>query len=49
VDNFDLDYAVKYWKSYIRAAELIANDPSKPKWVAGDKYEEASKALYGDQ
>ncbi|WP_288371309.1 M28 family peptidase [uncultured Algoriphagus sp.] len=49
VDNFDLDYAVKYWKSYIRAAELIANDPSKPKWVAGDKYEQASKELYGDQ
>jgi Predicted aminopeptidases len=49
VDNFDLDYAVKYWKSYIRAAELIANDAAKPKWVAGDKYEQASKELYGDR
>lgn len=49
VDNFDLDYAVKYWKSYIRAAELIANEAAKPKWVAGDKYEQASKELYGDR
>lgn len=47
VDNFDLDYAVKYWKSYIRAAELIANDPNKPLWNAGDKYEGVSKELYG--
>ncbi|MCS5489407.1 M28 family peptidase [Algoriphagus limi] len=47
VDNFDLDYAVKYWKSYILAAELIANDPNKPLWNAGDKYEDVSKELYG--
>ncbi|NVJ85517.1 MAG: M20/M25/M40 family metallo-hydrolase [Algoriphagus sp.] len=47
VDNFDLDYAVKYWKSYILAAQLIANDPNKPVWNAGDKYEDASKELYG--
>ena len=46
-ENFDLDYAVKYWKSYILAAELIANDPNQPIWVAGDKYEEAGKSLYG--
>ncbi|TFV97619.1 M20/M25/M40 family metallo-hydrolase [Algoriphagus kandeliae] len=47
VDNFDLDYAVKYWKSYILAAELIANDSNKPLWNAGDKYEGVSKELYG--
>jgi Zn-dependent M28 family amino/carboxypeptidase len=47
-DNFDLDYALKYWKSYILSAEKIANDPKKPLWKEGDKYEGVSKALYGD-
>ncbi|MFC3414488.1 M28 family peptidase [Algoriphagus hitonicola] len=49
VDNFDLDYAVKYWKSYILSAERVANWDQKPVWKAGDKYEEVSKKLYGDQ
>lgn len=48
VDNFDLDYAVLYWKSYILAAENIANWDERPKWKAGDKYEEAAQNLYGN-
>lgn len=47
VDNFDLDYAMLYWKSYLLAAEKIANSPEQPQWVSGDKYEEAGKELYG--
>lgn len=47
VDNFDLDYAMIYWKAYLLAAEKIANTPQQPQWVSGDKYEEAGKALYG--
>lgn len=47
VESFDLNYAVLYWKSYILAAENIANWSEKPKWKAGDKYEEASNSLYG--
>jgi hypothetical protein len=47
VDSFDLDYAMVYWKSYLLSAQKIANDPKQPSWVAGDKYEEAGKALYG--
>jgi hypothetical protein len=47
VDNFDLDYAVKYWKSYLMAAQSIADWDQKPSWKKGDKYEEAGKALYG--
>lgn len=47
VDNFDLDYAVLYWKSYLLSAENIANWSERPKWNEGDKYEEVSKALYG--
>lgn len=49
VDNFDLEYAVKYWKSYILSAERVANWDQKPVWKAGDKYEDVSKKLYGDQ
>jgi hypothetical protein len=47
VDSFDLDYAKLYWKSYILSAEKIANWDQKPTWVAGDKYEEVGKELYG--
>ncbi|MCH7396403.1 M28 family peptidase [Belliella sp. DSM 107340] len=48
VDNFDLDYAVKYWKSYILSALYIANTTEKPVWTSGDKYEEVGKELYGN-
>lgn len=47
VDNFDLDYAMLYWKSYLLSAQKIANEPNQPQWKAGDKYEEAAKELYG--
>lgn len=49
VDNFDLDYAQVYWKSYILGAQKIANWDQTPVWTAGDKYEEVSKELYGDR
>jgi hypothetical protein len=48
VESFDLDYAKLYWKSYILSAEKIANWDQKPTWVAGDKYEEVGKTLYGN-
>lgn len=48
VDSFDLDYAMIYWKSYILAAQKIANWDQKPVWKAGDKYEAVSKELYGN-
>lgn len=47
VDNFDLDYAMVYWKAYLLAASNIANSPDQPRWVSGDKYEEAANLLYG--
>jgi Zn-dependent M28 family amino/carboxypeptidase len=46
VENFDLDYAMLYWKSYLLAAQKIANEPDQPLWMPGDKYEEQSKELY---
>jgi hypothetical protein len=49
VDSMDLDYVTLYWKSFILAAQNIANAAEQPMWVAGDKYEEAGKKLYGDK
>ncbi|MEB2784014.1 M28 family peptidase [Algoriphagus persicinus] len=49
VDSVDLDYVTLFWKSYILAAQKIANAANQPIWIAGDKYEEAGKALYGDK
>ncbi|WP_057936589.1 M28 family peptidase [Algoriphagus resistens] len=49
VDSVDLDYVTLYWKSYILAAQKIADAAEQPKWVAGDKYEDAGKKLYGDK
>ena len=48
VDNFDLEYAVKYWKSYILSALYIANTKEQPVWTSGDKYEKVGKELYGN-
>lgn len=48
IESVDLDYVTLYWKAYILAAQNIANAPDQPRWVAGDKYEEAGKALYGE-
>ncbi|MBC6367820.1 M28 family peptidase [Algoriphagus sp. AK58] len=47
VEDFDLNYAQVYWKSYILSAQKIANWDQRPMWQAGDKYEEMSKQLYG--
>lgn len=45
--SVDLQYIHKYWKAYIRSAELIANWEERPFWIEGDKFEPAGKALYG--
>jgi hypothetical protein len=46
IGNIDLRYVVKYMKSYILAAQYIADNPTQPHWIAGDKYESAWKELY---
>lgn len=46
VDNVDLDYIYKYWRAYIRSAELIGNWDQTPYWVPGDKFEAAGDELY---
>jgi hypothetical protein len=44
--NMDLDYVMKYWKSYILAASKIADMKERPFWNKNDKYEAAGKSLY---
>ncbi|ODS84241.1 MAG: peptidase M28 [Cytophagaceae bacterium SCN 52-12] len=46
-ETIDYDYLLRYSQAYTLAARLIANLADPPKWVAGDKYEQASKELYG--
>ena len=47
VGNFNLDYGLKYIRSFILAAKNIADNPKQPTWITGDKYETAWKDLYG--
>jgi len=45
-DTIDYGYLLKFCQAYAHAARLIGNRPSRPQWIAGDKYEAAGKALY---
>ena len=45
-DNMDYDYLEKFFRAYVLAGRMIANDPVTPFWTSGDKYEEAGKKLY---
>ncbi|MDY7394357.1 M28 family peptidase [Aureibaculum sp. 2210JD6-5] len=45
-DNLDYDYLEKFFKSYVMACRLIANDSKTPFWIEGDKYYNAGKSLY---
>lgn len=47
VSTLDFDYLTKFYKTFVTAVQLLANDPQKYTWNAGDKYEEVSKKLYG--
>jgi hypothetical protein len=44
--NFSLTYALKYIRSFVLAAQNIANNPNQPAWIKNDKYESAWKKLY---
>lgn len=46
-DSIDYDYLVKFYQGYILSGRSIANDPEKPYWIKGDKYEAAANVLYG--
>ena len=46
VGNMNLNYAMKYIRSFILSAKNIADNTQQPTWKKGDKYEAAWKALY---
>ncbi len=45
-DSIDYDYLVKFYQGYVLSGRLIANDPERPFWIKGDKYEAAGNILY---
>ena len=45
-DSFNFSYFLKFCKSYVHSARLIADMKEKPFWKPGDKYESAGKKLY---
>lgn len=47
-DSLDYEYLFKFFSAYVMAGRNIGNDPVTPVWTKGDKYEEASKVLYGN-
>ena len=44
--TLDYDYLLKFFRAYILSGRNIANDPARPVWNSGDKYEAVSKELY---
>jgi hypothetical protein len=48
VSSLDFDYLTKFYKTFVYAVDLLANDPSKPSWKQGDKFEKLSKELYSE-
>ncbi len=47
VTSLDMDYLTKYFRAYVYANVLLANNPKSPVWKAGDKFEAESNKLYG--
>jgi len=45
-ESLDYDYLLKFFKSYVLACRLIANDSKTPFWTKGDKYYTAGEKLY---
>lgn len=45
--TMNFDYATKYVRAYVLAAQNIANTDEAPFWNEGDEYESAGNSLYG--
>ena len=46
VSTLDFNYLTKFYKTFVYAVELLANESKRPSWKSGDKFEEVSKQLY---
>jgi len=45
-NTLDYEYLLKFFRAYVLSGRNIANDPARPVWNSGDKYEDVSKELY---
>jgi hypothetical protein len=46
VGSLDFDYLLTFYRTYVYAVHLLANDKQTPAWNKGDKFEAAAKELY---
>ncbi|MBX2969505.1 MAG: M28 family peptidase [Cyclobacteriaceae bacterium] len=46
VATLDFEYLTKFYRTFVHAVVLLANEPTPPFWIKGDKYEAAGKKLY---
>ena len=46
VSSLDFNYLTKFYKTFVYAVQLLANEKKRFSWKAGDKFEDASKKLY---
>jgi hypothetical protein len=46
VSSLNMHYLEKFFRAYVYASYLLANDPQRPAWVKGDKFEDVGKRLY---
>jgi hypothetical protein len=46
VSSLNMEYLTKFYRTFVYAVQLLANESKKPSWNTGDKFEEASRKLY---
>lgn len=48
-DTIDFEYLLRFAQAFASISRLLANESQRPEWLPGDRYEEASKKLYGTE
>jgi Zn-dependent M28 family amino/carboxypeptidase len=48
VTSLDFEYLTRFYRTFVYAVQLLANETKRPSWKAGDKFEETSKKLYAN-
>ncbi len=46
VASLDFEYLMKFFRGFVYASHLIANDPKPPAWTSGDQFESLGNTLY---
>lgn len=47
VAGLDFNYLIRFFRAFVYANHLLANNPKRPFWTPGDKFETEGKKLYG--